>query len=71
MGFLFNIFKRLVLVGVAVFIGVYLKFPPPNMSDSLRLWVQSGHFFLHGVSGKGVKIFYKGLLSLCIANIQF
>ncbi|CAB3987972.1 mesoderm-specific transcript homolog -like [Paramuricea clavata] len=59
MGFLYNVSKRLVLVGIAVLIGVYLNFPAPNMSDSLRLWVQSGQFFLHGVAGKGVKIFHK------------
>ena len=48
------------LVGTAIFIGVYLNYPPPSMSDNLRLWVQSGQLFLHGVDGKGVKIFYKG-----------
>ena len=62
MGVLFNVFKRLVLVGTAIFIGVYLNYPPPSMSDNLRLWVQSGQLFLHGVDGKGVKIFYKGSL---------
>lgn len=60
MGFLFSVFKRLGLVGIAIFIGVYLNFPPPNMSNELRLWVQSGQFFLHGHDGQGVKIFYKG-----------
>ncbi|XP_028398465.1 mesoderm-specific transcript homolog protein-like [Dendronephthya gigantea] len=59
MGFLFSVFKRLVLVGIAVFIGVYLNYPPPKMSDELRLWVQSGQFFLHGHDGQGIKIFYK------------
>lgn len=69
MGFLYNVSKRLVLVGIAVLIGVYLNFPAPNMSDSLRLWVQSGQFFLHGVTGKGVKIFHKGSVWFCIVNI--
>ncbi|XP_046839527.1 mesoderm-specific transcript homolog protein-like [Xenia sp. Carnegie-2017] len=59
MALLFAIFKRIFLVGSAVFIGVYLNFPPPNMSHNLRLWMQSGQFFLHAVNGKAVKIFYK------------
>ena len=62
MGIVFNVLKRLVLVGIAIFIGVYLNYPPPNMSDNLRLWVQSGQFFLYGLDGRGVKIFYKGLV---------
>lgn len=57
MGVLFSIVKRLFLVGIAVFIGIYLNYPPPNMSDNLKLWVQSGQFFLHG---SALRIFYKG-----------
>lgn len=57
MGILLSISRRLLLVGIAVFTGIYLNYPAPKMSDNLRLWVQSGQFFLRG---SALKVFYKG-----------